>query len=102
MSFRAGAFEAVADASRFGVERGSCCGVLLNENVVDKAVAPALSTLERPYDGMPFGAGVLARMLVRRRVAAADVAASQTEPEGDPAAAGLEALLATIGRVRLG
>ena len=50
--------------------------------------------------GMPVRVGVLARVAVRRRVAAADLAAGHAHPEVHPAAAGGEAVLATGDRLR--
>lgn len=43
---------------------------------------------------------VFGGMLARRLVTTADVPAAQAQPEVDPAAAGLQALLATLRRVR--
>src|SRR5712692_2519262 len=55
-----------------------------DENLIDIAPAPVLPGLEGSDDGVPGGAEVLGRVLVRRRIATPDVAALAAEPQMDP------------------
>jgi hypothetical protein len=74
---------------------GLCSGV--DEDVVDVAIDPVLVGLEGLNDGVQSRVEVLGCVLVRRAVAAADVAAGQAEPEMDPAGSHREAFLAALG-----
>src|SRR5262249_9346627 len=67
------------------------------EDLVDVAPGPVLARLERADEGVVRAVEVLGGVLVLRRIAAADVAAGEAEPEVDPAVPHLEALLATVG-----
>src|SRR5256885_15139720 len=67
----------------------------LEPQLVDIAPRPFLAGLDRARDGMVGGAKVRDRMLVGRRVAAADIAALHAHSELRPAAAHLHAVVAT-------
>src|SRR5436190_1132078 len=69
---------------------------VLCERVVDEAVDPALARLRRCDDGMADGARVVARVTVRRRVAAERDAAALTGAKVHPAGAYLDALLTLV------
>src|SRR5256885_10996436 len=71
------------------------------EQVVRVAVQPSLVRLERPDHRMAGRTGVLARVLVRRVIAAADAAALHAQAEVDPAVARLHAFLAALRRARV-
>jgi len=72
----------------------------LETDLVDVAPEPVLARLERLDDRMRDRPRVLRRVLVRRRVAAADVAARHAAPQVQPVAAHGEALLAALGAGR--
>jgi hypothetical protein len=63
-------------------------------HLINVTPAPILAGLKRLYDGMLRVMKVLGRMLVLRRVAAANVAAFQAQSQMDPAIAHFQALLA--------
>src|SRR5690349_4125847 len=69
----------------------------LEADLVDVAPEPVLVRLERLDDRMLVRARVLRRVLVRRRVAAADVPARHAAPQVQPGGADREALLAALG-----
>src|SRR5580765_168180 len=71
-------------------------------NLVDVAPAPVLAGLRRADDRMAALVGVRGRVLVRRGVAAADLRARHAHAQMHPAAADLQALLATLDLVREG
>src|SRR5205823_1898453 len=71
-------------------------GELLDEQLVGVAVAPLLARLVRADHRVVQLPKVLRRVAVRRVVAAADVAAGETEPQVDPDAAGGQALFAAV------
>jgi hypothetical protein len=62
--------------------------------LVDVAPRPGLPRLDRPDERMVRQPKVLRGVLVRGRVAAADVAARETHPQVDPRVAGLGAIFA--------
>src|SRR4029078_6782231 len=64
------------------------------------APAPVLSGLQRADDLVPARMRVRGRVLVRRAVAAADVAALQADAQVQPLAAHAQAVLAAVGRFR--
>ena len=70
----------------------------LAQPLVDVAPAPRLALLEAADDRVPGLVEVPVGMPVRRRVAAADVAAGQAQPEVHPLGAVAQALLAPVGR----
>src|SRR5687767_8554280 len=70
----------------------------LEHLLVHVAPAPVLPALEAANDRVTGLMEVLRGMLLRRTVAAADVAALQAEPEVKPPGSGLETLLAAIRR----
>src|SRR3954451_2992751 len=63
-----------------------------HRGLVDEAPDPLLARLERADQGVLARGEVLRRVLVRRRVAAADVPARETETQVHPAVARLEAV----------
>src|SRR5437667_8092901 len=69
-------------------------------DLVDVAPDPVLTLFEGLDDWVVGGLEVLGRVAVGRLVAAANVAAGAAESQVDPATAGLEALLATVGAGR--
>ena len=66
----------------------------LNEQLVHVAPAPVFAGLEGLDDGVVGRVEMFRGVLVLRVIAAADVAALQTEPEMDPLVAGGETFLA--------
>src|SRR4051812_39423905 len=64
--------------------------------LVRVAPAPGLAGLERANDRVAVGVSVPARVAVRRRVAAADVAARQAQAQVDPGRADAQALRAAL------
>src|SRR2546430_14063819 len=72
----------------------------LHVGFMDVAPAPGLARLVRPYDRMLDRQGVPPRVAQRRRVAAADVPARQAQSQVDPRRTELQALLASLRRVR--
>ena len=64
--------------------------------MVSGTPAPILARLERTHHWMLGLVKVLRRVLVRRRIATSDVAATKAKAQVHPLAAGLEALLATL------
>src|SRR6266550_4608071 len=66
----------------------------VDHHVVDVAVRPILSRLERFDRRVLRPVEMLGRMVVRRGIAAADVPAAHAEPQMDPFAAVLQAFLA--------
>jgi hypothetical protein len=79
---------------------GAARGLLLDEEVVDVAVAPILTRFEGADHRMLRRVIVLGRVAVLRIVAAADVAALKAEAQVDPGVAYREAVFAAFGRVR--
>ena len=73
-----------------------------DEQLVHVAPAPVLARLEAPHESVVGRMEMLGGMLALRVVAAADVAALLAQPEVDPAHAGGETFLATVGRVPRG
>src|SRR5712692_1231507 len=73
---------------------------VLRERIVGIAIQPALPRFSRSNDRMRARARVLARVLVRRRVAAERGAAALTRAQMHPARADLHALLA-LPRLRV-
>src|SRR5438445_519188 len=73
---------------------------LLDEEIVRVAVPPALAGFERADHRVRCRPIVLRCVLIRRVVAASDVATLETEPKVDPAVAGGETFLATLRRIR--
>src|SRR5213078_1439323 len=70
-------------------------GLLQDErDLVDHSPRPLLARLYRAHDGVIGLPRMPAGVLVRRRVAAADITARLAHPQVHPAAAGLQALLA--------
>src|SRR2546421_11426626 len=69
----------------------------LEHSVVDVAVHPVLAALERLDDRMAGGAEVLGRVLVLRRVAAANVAADLAQAQVNPGVPHLQTFLAALG-----
>src|SRR5919198_2370770 len=67
----------------------------VDHHVVDVAVCPVLSRLERLDRRMLRPMEVLGRMVIRRGVAAADVSAGHAGPQVDPFAARFQAFLAS-------
>src|SRR5262245_22501486 len=63
---------------------------------VDVAPHPVFTRLDRLDDRMPARVIVLGRMLAGRTVATPDVAAREAHAQVNPAAAALQALLATV------
>ena len=85
-------------SQRVDLESGSYAGSTEIElHLVGVAPAPGLSRLNRAHDRMVHRVEVPGRVLVLRRVAAADVAAFHAHAQMDPAVACLEALF-TPGR----
>jgi hypothetical protein len=74
----------------------------LLKDFVDEAPTPVLAGLKRLNDRMLRLVIVFGGMTIRRRIAAADVTALQTQTQMHPLAAGLQTLFATVRRVRLG
>src|SRR6266567_7666994 len=72
----------------------------LEIDLVDVAPDPVLALFEGLDDRVIGGLEVLGRVAVGRLVAAAYVSAGATEAQVDPATAGFEALLATVGAGR--
>ena len=60
--------------------------------------APVFTGFDRTCDGVPDLVCVVAGMPIRRRIAAADLAAGLAHPQVQPAAADLQALLAAGDR----
>src|SRR5436309_12069091 len=56
----------------------------LQKHLVHIAPRPVIPRLDRPHDRVLAPVEMLGRVLVLRRVAAADVAAGEAEPEMDP------------------
>ena len=71
---------------------------LAHSGVVDEAVAPLLSRLERADQRMTALARMGARVACGRGVTAADVAAGQADAQVQPLAALAQAVLATVDR----
>src|SRR6267378_8178252 len=71
-------------------------------DLIDVAPAPVLTRLGRLHDGVAARVEVFRRVLVLGRVATADVAAGQTEPEMHPPVPGRQTLFAAlrVGRNR--
>jgi hypothetical protein len=69
---------------------------LVKHLFIDVAPAPVFAGLERFDDWVIGGLKVFGRVLVLRRVAAADVAAGHAEPQVDPGVADLQAVFAAI------
>ena len=70
---------------------------LRDHQLVDVAPLPVLTRLERPHDRMLGGVEVLRRVAVGRGIAAAHVAAGETQPQVHPLGANGETVLAAIG-----
>src|SRR5207248_10793590 len=68
-------------------------------HLVDYAPAPVLTGLDRAKDRVVLAVRVLARVTVRRAVAAADLAAGLAHAQVQPPAADLQALLAALDRL---
>jgi len=79
---------------------GHCVYSHLRLRFVDIAPQPSLSWLERANHRMVNRLVVLRGVFVFRRVAAADVAAVQAEPQVDPGITHGQAFLASVGRIR--
>jgi hypothetical protein len=75
-------------------------GRRLQHDVIGVTPGPVLPRLVAPDQRVLRPVEVLGGMLSRRGVTAADVSTGETEPEMDPLAPGLKALLATIRRMR--
>ena len=69
-------------------------------DLVDVAPAPVLAGLRGMSDWMPAGGGVLARVPVRRAIAAADMTARLAPAQVQPSAAAREAVPASRDRLR--
>ena len=69
-------------------------------HLVDVAPAPIFSGFEGLDDGVFGLVKVPGGMLVLRRIAATNVSAGETQPQVDPAIAGLEAVFAAFGAGR--
>src|SRR5205085_496972 len=67
----------------------------VDHHVVDVAIRPILFGLERLDRRVLRPLEMLGRMVIRGRVAAADVSAGHAEPQVDPFAAGFQAFLAS-------
>ena len=77
------------------------CNPLDDEtDLVDVAPGPLLASLQRADDRVRRPNRMRSRMTVRRRVAAADMAAFEADPQMEPLAAHLQALLAAVHRLR--
>jgi hypothetical protein len=75
---------------------------LFKEEFVNIAPSPLFTRLQGFYYRVPGGVKVPGRMLVLRRIAAADVAASLAKPQVHPRVAHLQTFLAALGRARRG
>src|SRR5690349_3880369 len=71
-----------------------------HEQLVDVAPSPVLAALEAANHWMVCLMVMLRRVRVRRVVAATDMAAGETEPQMDPAAAGLQTFFTALRRFR--
>src|SRR5690242_3818640 len=69
--------------------------------LVDIAPSPFLARLEAPHDGMVGFVEVFRGVLVGRLIAAAHVAAFETQAKVDPPPVGGETLLTALRRLRL-
>jgi hypothetical protein len=69
---------------------------ILTEGIVDVAIEPAFANLRGCDNGMVTRASVLARMAVRRRIAAEGAAARLAGAQMNPAIAGLHAFFAFV------
>jgi hypothetical protein len=65
--------------------------------LIDVAPHPIFARLERPDDRVVAVVVVLCGVLVLRRVAAADMAAAETQPEVNPSVSERQTLLAPVG-----
>src|SRR5882672_6688795 len=84
---------------RSRAHEGKDRGGHLELDLVDVAECPRLPGLERGDHRVAGMKRVLGRVAVGRIVAAADVPAAQAQAQVDPPAAGLQALLAALGRL---
>src|SRR3954452_5770658 len=73
----------------------------LHRDLGNVAPDPVLALLEGLDERVLLRGRVLGGVLVGRRVAAADAAAGQAQPQMDPATARLQTLLAPLRRVRV-
>src|SRR5437762_3741656 len=80
--------------------RASAPGLDDERHLVDVAPRPVLTGLQRAHDRVVAGGGVLARVLVGGRVAAAHVAARPAGAQVHPPPADLEAVLTPGNRLR--
>ena len=71
-------------------------GEAVDHQIVDIAVHPILAGLVRLDDRVLRAVEVLRRVLVGRRVAAADVSAGHAKPQVDPFLSGVQAFLAAV------
>ena len=69
----------------------------LEYNFIDETPQPVLSGFDGLHDGMFRGVEMFCRVLVFRRIAAADMATLPTEPQVNPTIAHLQAFLAALG-----
>jgi hypothetical protein len=70
---------------------------LLNLDLIHIAPAPFFSGFKGLNDRMMRGMEMLGRVAIGRTVATPDMTTGKTKPQMDPAAAGLETILATCG-----
>ena len=89
-----------AGQSRFSPRGERSRGEPSDDALVDVAPLPRLARLQRSHDGVAAFGGVLAGVLVLRRIAAADLAAREAEPQVHPGVAHAHALAAgqVVGR----
>jgi hypothetical protein len=69
--------------------------------LIDVTPAPGFARFKGPYNRMLRRVEMFRRMFIWRRIAAADVAADQAEPQMHPAAANFQTVLTTFGGVRV-
>ncbi len=67
----------------------------IEQDFVHVTPAPSFRRIVAFYNGMPGGVEMLGRVRIGRIVAAADMAAGAADPQMQPLAADLQALLAT-------
>src|SRR4051795_886313 len=87
----------VTGEGREGKEEATLSSPRLHHHLVDVAPEPVLARLDGLDDGVAGGMEVLRRVLVLRGIAAADLAAGETQPQMDPGVAHLQALFAAPG-----
>jgi hypothetical protein len=93
---RAGSFSQVFSGSR-GAPDGAAGPNFSWHNLVDITPDPAFTGLDGANQRVLCATEVLGRVLILRRIAAADVAARQTQAEMNPCISRLAALFANMG-----